>query len=147
MRDTWGSSVDESLPDAWYGYYDVSRNTIYITRYLAHSLFRDILASVLIHETYHVEAYHERGRATSLASCLEEEIVAFSRQAQWLHERFGPEGIQIYWDDPIYRVDPNTFRETARDMNKLINSWLHGRLREYVLDSNTYREQCVGGKR
>ena len=144
VRDTWGSSVDESLPDAWYGYYDISRNTIYITRYLAQSLFRDILASVLIHETYHVEAYHGRGRASSLAWCLEEEIVAFSRQAQWLHERFGPDGIPLKKPKKKY---PDTYIQTARDMNKLIYSWLHGILREYVLDSNTYREQCVGGKR
>ncbi|MCY4435847.1 MAG: hypothetical protein OXE05_00760 [Chloroflexi bacterium] len=94
----------------------------------------EVLAAILIHETYHVQEYLRRGNrpAETEAACLEEEIGAFRLQAQWWYERYGQFG----------KRNPRTPME--RHLNELMQAWRSQGLREWVL-LNDYQRQCLRG--
>ena len=90
------------------------------------------LASVLAHEVHHAVSglsYHW-GQPSWAAACLEDEMVAFAwGAAAW--ELFRP-GLDDSW--------------TAGELfaEELYQAWKDERLREYVLTSEGYQQQCLG---
>ena len=127
-----GADVVFGRIDGW-GVYSLSRNRITINEALKGSS-EEVLAAVLVHESFHVEAHQSRGgrsQATA-AVCLQEEVDAFRLQASWWFGQYGRYG----------KIRPN-YEE--RIMNDLMRAWLNDELREWVLLSDSYQNQCLGG--
>ena len=118
-------------PAEGYGYYFPAHNRIVVKEELRNAS-ADVLAAVLIHETMHVAQYRERSGLRSPAECIEDEIEAFKAEAQWWAERHGRNG-------------KDQANLTEQRMNNLVRAWLNERLEEFVLLSDGYQEQCLGG--
>ena len=116
-----------------WGTYSPSRNRITVSESLR-GYSRQVLAVVLIHETYHVESHRFRGGrpAATAAECLQEEVDAFRLQASWWYDRYGRYG----------KGSPNSVERT---MNNVMWAWFNDELREWVLLSDNYQYQCLGG--
>ena len=125
------TDVEFGPADKWYGRYSHARNRITVSNELRDAS-DDVLAAVLIHETIHVVQYQKRGRPVSPAECIEREIDAFKAEAQWWAERHGRNG-------------KDQANLTEQRMNNLVRAWLNERLEEFVLLSDGYQEQCLGG--
>ena len=115
-----------------YGYYSPARNRIVVSDELRDA-GAPALAAVLIHETMHVAQYRERSGRRSPAECIEDEIEAFKAEAQWWFEWHGHNGKD--------RPD----NEAEQHMNDLLDAWLDEWLEAFVLLSDGYQEQCLGG--
>ena len=113
------------------GYYSPSRNRIVVNEELR-STSADVLAAVLIHETMHVAQYQQRRGPRSPAECVEDEIEAFKAEGQWWYEWHGSDG----------KDQPN---QTEERLNILMHAWLNELLEVFVLLSDGYQEQCLGG--
>ncbi len=127
-----GTEVVFGRINGW-GAYSPSRNRITISESLR-GYSGQVLAAVLIHETYHVESHRFRGgrpQATA-AECLQEEVDAFRLQASWWYDRYGRYG----------KRSPNS---VERSMNNVMWAWFNDNLREWVLLSESYQYQCLGG--
>lgn len=118
-------------PAEGYGYYFPAHNRIVIKEELRDAS-ADVLAAVLMHETMHVAQYQIRSGLRSPAECVEDEIEAFKAAAQWWAERHGHDG----------KDSPN---QAEQRMNDLMYAWLTELLEAYVLLSDGYQEQCLGG--
>ena len=94
----------------------------------------DVLAAVLIHETYHAAGYVDRGYAgwETAAECLQEEVDAFRLTARWWYDVHGRHG----------KRSPNS---AERFRNAVMRAWINDDLKEWVLLSDSYQEQCLGG--
>lgn len=125
------SDVVIGKTDGSYGYYSPSRNRIVVSEEIRDES-ADVLGAVLIHETIHVAQYRDSKKKRSPAECITEEIEAFKAEAQWWAERYGRDG----------KDQPNRVEQR---MNNLIQAWLDKRLEEFVLLSDGYQEQCLGG--
>ena len=127
-----GTDVVYGRVDGW-GVYSPSRNRIIVNEALR-GQSKQVLASILIHETYHVESHHVRGRLpqATAAVCLQEEVDAFRLQASWWYERYGRYGVRY----------PDRMERT---MNNLMWAWFNEELRKWVLLSEGYQYQCLGG--
>lgn len=127
-----GTEVVFGRLNGW-GAYWPSRNRIIISESLR-GYSRPVLAVVLIHETYHVESHRLRGGrpAATAAECLQEEVDAFRLQASWWYDRYGRYG----------KRNPNS---VERLINNLMWAWFNDNLREWVLLSESYQYQCLGG--
>ena len=92
------------------------------------------LAATLIHEAYHAQEDMRRGGQPqeTAAACLQEEIDAFRIEAEWWYEEFGRRGKR----NPA-RVE--------RVNNSLLRAWINNDMKEWVLLSEGYQEQCLGG--
>ena len=119
-------------PADGYGYYSPSRNRIVVSEDLRDA-DADVLAAVLIHETMHVAQYQERRGPRTPAGCIEDEIQAFKAEAQWWFEWHGHNGKD--------RLDS----DVEQHMNELLDAWLDEYLEAFVLLSDGYQEQCLGG--
>ena len=91
------------------------------------------LASVLAHEVHHSVSglSYYWGKPSWAAECLKDEMLAFAwGAAAWGLFRLG---LDDFW--------------TAGELlaEELYQAWQDGRLREYVLTSDGYQEQCLGG--
>ena len=117
--------------DGWNGRFSFTRNRIEVNEELR-GVSADVLAAVLIHETMHVAQYQKRSGLRSPAECIEDEIEAFAAEAQWWAERHGKDG----------KLDPN---EAEQQMNRLVLAWQAELLEAFVLLSDNYQEQCLGG--
>lgn len=127
-----GTEVVFGRVSGW-GAYSPSLNRITVSESLrGHS--RQVLAAVLIHETYHVESHWYRGERpqATAAECLQEEVDAFRLQASWWYSQYGRYG----------KSRPNN---VERSMNDLMRAWFNDELREWVLLSDSYQYQCLGG--
>ncbi len=120
-------------PVGGWGSYSPLRNLITISEELR-GYSNQVLASVLIHEAYHVLSHGSRGgrQQATPAECLQEEVDAFRLSARWWYEWYGRYG----------RRNPNR-AELAN--NALMQAWLNDRLTEWVLLSEGYQYQCLGG--
>ncbi len=118
-------------PAEGYGYYFPAHNRIVVREELRNAS-ADVLAAVLIHETMHVAQYRERSGLRSPAECVEDEIEAFKAEAQWWAEWHGHDG----------KDNPN---QVEQRMNELMYAWLTELLEAFVLLSDGYQEQCLGG--
>ena len=118
---------------AGWGSYSPLRNVITINEGLK-GYSEQVLASVLIHEAYHVASHGSRGGRPqgTAAECLQEEVDAFRLSASWWYEWYGRFG----------KSGPNRVELTN---NALMRAWLNGDLREWVLLSEAYQHQCLGG--
>ena len=127
-----GTEVVFGRVNGW-GTYSPSRNRITVSESLR-GYSRQVLAVVLIHETYHVESHRFRGGrpAATAAECLQEEVDAFRLQASWWYDRYGRYGER----------SPNSVERT---MNNVMWAWFNDELREFVLLSEGYQNQCLGG--
>lgn len=117
--------------DGWDGRYSPIRNRIEVNEELRDAS-ADVLAAVLIHETLHVAQYQERSGRRSPAECVEDEIEAFAAEAQWWAEQHGDDGKEEQ-------------SEAERHLNGLLLAWQLGMLEAFVLLSDNYQEQCLGG--
>ena len=131
--NTGADVMFERLPANVYGRFYSSRNLITINESLR-GKGNAALAATLIHETYHAQEYHRRGNRPSetAAECLQEEVSAFRIEAEWWYERYGRYG----------KRSPNS---AERFNNGLTWAWLNRGLKEWVLLSEGYQEQCLGG--
>ena len=124
-----------SLPRFVQGRYSTRNNLITISESLR-GQSRAVLAAVLLHETYHAQEAYNRGYRPSetAAACLQEEVDAFRIEARWWYDWFGRGGKQ----------NPNS---VERFNNALMWAWYSGddSLVEWVLLSEDYQEQCLGG--
>ena len=93
-----------------------------------------VLASVLIHESYHVQEHlrREGQPAATAAACLQEEVEAFRLSASWWYEEFG-------------RYGKRNANRVEQVQNNLMRAWFNRKLREWVLLSEDYQRQCLGG--
>ena len=125
------TDVEFGESDGWSGRYSPLRNRIQVNEELRGGS-ADVLAAVLIHETMHVAQYQQRSGRRSPAECVEDEIEAFAAEAQWWAQRYGEEG----------KHDPD---EVEQNMNGLMRAWQLEILEAFVLLSDSYQEQCLGG--
>lgn len=125
------SDVVFGKTDGSYGYYSPSRSRIVVSEEIRDES-ADVQAAVLIHETIHVAQYSDSKKKRSPAECITEEIEAFKAEAQWWAERYGRDG----------KDQPNRVEQR---MNNLVLAWRAERLEEFVLLSDGYQEQCLGG--
>ncbi len=125
------TDVEFAESDGWNGRYSVARNRIQVSAELRGGSV-DVLAAVLIHETMHVAQYQMRSGRRLPAECVEDEIEAFAAEAQWWAERHGEDG----------KRNPN---EAEHRMNGLMRAWQSELLEVFVLLSDNYQEQCLGG--
>ena len=123
-----------SLSQYVHGQFRGAENRIVINQTLSGQHWT-VLAAVLIHETYHAYESYDKGHAwqETPAACLQEEVSAFRLEASWWYEYYGRGG----------KRNPATSAE--RFNNALMWAWLNDGLREYVLLSEGYQEQCLGG--
>ncbi len=95
-----------------------------------------VLAAVLLHETYHAQEAYNRGYRASetAADCLQEEVDAFRIEARWWYDWYGRGG----------KRNPNSVEQFN---NALMWAWYNddNGLLEWVLLSENYQEQCLGG--
>ena len=122
----WGT-----LPENVGGWYESRPNRITISEsYQAEPL--SVLAAVLAHEVYHAV----NGRASSdAADCLEEEMAAFA----WEAAAWGPFRSVLGW---IGNDDELTAGE--RSQEAIYQAWRDRELRDTVLTSEGYQQQCLG---
>ena len=119
-------------PAEGFGYYFPAHNRIVVSEELRYAS-ADVLAAVLIHETVHVAQYQKRRGLRSPAECVENEIEAFKAEAQWWSEWHGQDG----------KARPDG--DAERHMNELLKAWRNEWLEAFVLLSDGYQEQCLGG--
>ena len=127
-----GTTVEFEHINSW-GVYSPSHNRIAINISLQNQS-KEVLASILVHEAVHVLAHHDRGgrpQATA-AECLQEELDAFRVQAAWWERRYGRYGVRY----------PNGAEQA---LNSLVSAWFNQNIREWVLLSEGYQYQCLGG--
>ena len=74
----------------------------------------------------------EGGQQATAAECLQEEVDAFRLEASWWYDRYGRYG----------KSSPNS---EERSMNNIMWAWFNDELREFVLLSESYQGQCLGG--
>ena len=127
-----GTEVVFGSVGGW-GSYSPLRNVITISEELR-GYSNQVLASILIHEAFHVLSHELRGgqRQVTAAECLQEEVNAFRLSALWWYEWYGSYG----------KRGPN---RVERSMNNLMRAWARRELREWVLLSEGYQYQCLGG--
>ena len=96
-----GTEVVFGRVNGW-GAYSPSRNRITVSESLR-GYSSQVLAVMLIHETYHVKSHRFRGGrpAATAAECLQEEVDAFRLQASWWYDRYGRYGKRspIAWSE------------------------------------------------
>lgn len=132
IMESGADVVFEQLPASVYGRYYGSRNRIAVSEALR-GQSDVVLVAVLIHETYHAQQQVLRGGyQETAAECLQEEVDAFRLEAKWWYEQYGRYG----------KRNPN---RVERRFNNLMQAWLNRGLREWVLLSEGYQEQCLGG--
>ncbi|MCY4436536.1 MAG: hypothetical protein OXE05_04305 [Chloroflexi bacterium] len=121
------------LPSYTYGQYSSAHNRITINETLR-GQDSAVLAATLIHEVFHAQEYQIRGHrpAATAADCLQEEVTAFRLEARWWYERFG-------------RYGKRSTNRYDRVHNGLMRAWLNNGLRDWVLLSDSYQVQCLGG--
>ena len=127
-----GTTVVFDNINSW-GVYSLSRNRIAINASLR-GQSKEVLASILVHEAVHVLAHQDRGgrpQATA-AECLQEELNAFRVQASWWERRYGRYGVRY----------PNGAQQA---LNGLVSAWFNQSIKEWVLLSEGYQNQCLGG--
>ena len=127
-----GTEVVFGRVGGW-GSYSPSHNVITISEELK-GYSNQVLALVLVHEAFHVLSHGMRGgqRQATAAECLQEEVNAFRLSALWWYEWYGRNG----------KSSPN---RVERSMNNLMWELANQRLREWVLLSEGYQYQCLGG--
>ena len=115
------------------GYFSPSRNHIVVNESLRGQP-KPVLATILIHETYHAQQNRIRGGRPeeTAAACLQEEINAFRLEARWWYERYGRYG----------KRNPTRMES---GMNNLLRAWINKDLKAWVLLSESYQIQCLGG--
>lgn len=120
------------LPANVYGRYSSSHNLITINESLRG--YPTATAATLIHETHHAFTATERGFEwfETAADCLQDEINAFRIEARWWYEQYGRYG----------KRNPSRIE---RHYNGLLYAWLNDGMKEWVLLSEGYQEQCLGG--
>ncbi|MCY4438327.1 MAG: hypothetical protein OXE05_13475 [Chloroflexi bacterium] len=127
-----GTEVVFGRVGGW-GSYSPSQNLITISEELR-GYSNQVLASVLVHEAYHVASHARRGgqRQATPAECLQEEVDAFRLSARRWYDWYGRNG----------KSNPNRVERTN---NSLMWAWFSDELREWVLLSDGYQYQCLGG--
>ena len=133
LIDTSVDVVFGRLPAYTYGQYSSAYNRITINETLR-GQDDTVLAATLIHEVFHAQEYQIRGHRPSAnaAECLQEEVNAFRLEAKWWYERFG-------------RYGKRSSNRYDRFHNGLMRAWLNNGLRDWVLLSDSYQVQCLGG--
>ena len=113
------------------GWYEFGNNRIVINEIYQHEPL-STLASVLAHEVHHAVSglgYHW-GRSSWAAACLKDEMIAFAWEAAaWGLFR---SGLDDSWTGGELKAE------------EVYWAWQDKRLREFVLTSEGYQEQCLG---
>ena len=122
----WGT-----LPEKVGGRYESLPNRITISEsYQSEPL--SVLAAILAHEVFHAVS----GRASpDAADCLEEEMAAFS----WQAGVWGPFRSSLGWHG-----NDDTLTAGERSQEAIYQAWSDRELRDTVLTSEGYQQQCLG---